>query len=216
MTAVAVVTEVLATVADANKRAKLQQAYNDLVNKVSPCVTHVRNAVQTLVATGKWPTQTSGPTGRGVHTWKNGGLPGKDACDAVVAEVLATVADAAERAKLQQAYDDFVNPMSPWVTHLRAAMQTLVATGKLPTQVSGPTGKGLSEWKTKGLPDKDACDAAAAEVLATVTDAAERAKLQAIYDAKTQLTTDAQKRKREEVVAKEAAERAKKAAKQLV
>ena len=100
---------------------------------------------------------------------------------------------------------------SAWATHVRKATQTLVATGKLPTHTSGPTGQGLSDWKQHGLPDKDACDAVAAEVLATVADADERAKFQAIFDAKTQLTTDPQKRKREEVVAKEAAKAAKKA-----
>ena len=100
---------------------------------------------------------------------------------------------------------------SGWVTHVRNATQTLVSTGKLPTQTSGPTGAGFSDWKNKGLLDKEACDAVAAEVLATVADADERAKFQAIYDAKTQLTSDAQKRKREEVAANEATKAAKKA-----
>jgi hypothetical protein len=98
---------------------------------------------------------------------------------------------------------------SEWVMHVRNGVQTLVSTGKLPTAPSGPTGKGLQHWKSKGLPDKEACDAAAAEVLATVTDPDERAKFQAIYDAKTQLS-DMQKRKRAECVAKEAAKAAKK------
>ena len=97
---------------------------------------------------------------------------------------------------------------SPWVTHMRNGVRQLVATGDWPTQKSGPTGKGLSKWKQSGLPEKNACDAAAAEVLATVADADERAKFQAIYDELTQLKGDAQKRKRAECVAKEAAEKA--------
>ena len=177
----------------------------------SAYVTHVRNATQTLVATGKWPTAKSGPTGSGLSNWKAKGMLDKEACDAAAAEVLATVADADERAKAQQAYDDLVNKVSVHVTHVRAATQTLVATGRWPPRDSGPTGAGLHNWKSTGLPDKEACDAVAAEVLATVADADERAKFQAIYDAKTQLTSDAQKRKREEVAANEATKAAKKA-----
>ena len=173
-------------------------------------VTHMRNAVETLVATGKWPTKASGQTGEWLVNWKTKGLRHKDAVDAVVAEVLATVADAAERAKLQQAYDDLVNKVSVHVTHVRNAMKTLVATGRWPPRDSGPTGTGLHNWKSTGLSDKDACDAAAAEVLATVADD-ERAKFQAKYDKFTQLTTDVQKRAREEVLAKEATAAAKKA-----